>query len=219
MALRDRLPSFLRPLLNDPRQLPQPPGQLSPPPPGVEQTAPELLSDIITDRLNASGLSPGDQRKALGMMDRAVVYTMGAEPGDRLNREPTIQSIAAEWSSLGVSAEQGEKFADISIDHTAGRGVVEVRARDWWDDQRAGILEAPIGARRKAEELEALGPEPPDDAKVWLSGNGQRVEQPGVELQPAEVERPLTEERADRDEKAIGLEQDEPSLETADLEL
>lgn len=219
MALRDRLPSFLRPLLNDPRQPPQPPGQLPPPPPGVEQTPPGQFVDLIADRLNASGLSPGDQHKALGMMDRAVVYTMGAEPGDRLNREPTIQSIAAEWSSLGVSAEQGEKFAGISIDHIAGRGLVEVRARDWWEDRRAGILEAPIGARQKAEELEALGPEPPDDAKVWLNGHGQRVEQPGVELQPAEIERPLTEERADRDEKAIGLEQDEPSREAADLEL
>jgi len=219
VALRDRLPSFLRPLLNDPRQLPRPPGQLPPPPPGVEQTAPELLSNIIADRLNASGLSPGDQHKALGMMDRAVVYTMGAEPGDRLTREPTIQSIAAEWSSLGVSPEQGEKFADISIDHTAGRGVVEVRARDWWDDQRAAILDAPGSARHKEAAIEALGPEPSDDARVWLSGNGQRVEQPSVELQPAEVERPLTEERADRDERAIGLEQDEPTLEPAGLEL
>src|SRR5271166_6996897 len=188
-------------------------------PPDRQNRKPATSSGIIADRLNASGLSPGDQHKALGMMDRAVVYTMGAEPGDRLTREPTIQSIAAEWSSLGVSPEQGEKFADISIDHTAGRGVVEVRARDWWEDQRAAILEAPIGARRKAEELEALGPEPPDDAKVWLNGHGQRVEQPSVELQPAEIERPLTEERADRDERAIGLEQDEPTLEPAGLEL
>ena len=127
--------------------------------------------------------------------------------------------MLALFLALWIDLPRPIQFADISIDHTAGRGVVEVRARDWWDDQRAAILDVPGSARRKEAAIEALGPEPSDDARVWLSGNGQRVEQLSVELQPAEAERPLTEERADRDERAIGLEQDEPTLEPAGLEL
>lgn len=98
--------------------------------------------------------------------------------------------------------------------------VTEVRARDWWEDQRAQILESPLSVVRREERLESLGPEPADDAKVWLDGQGQRVEQPSVELQPIEIERPATEERADRDEHALGLEREEErSQEAAELEL
>ena len=232
------------PYLDDPRQLPQQPGQPPPPPPGVEHEPsaeelavnedyeqamwPDLGEEPEPDPVRTISEGewlipePGvETRLHLGQSNEGFHYYVetarlgGDDGGPYWSKGYPTREMADDAGHQRLSERHYPELADLG-----SHAVTEVRARDWWEDQRAQILKLPLSVGRREQDIESLGPEPSDDAKVWLNGHGQRVEQPSVELEPIEIERPATEERADRDEHALGLEREEEhSQEHAELEL
>jgi hypothetical protein len=98
---------------------------------------------MIRDRLQASAMTPSDKQRAVEMMDKASVYVMGANPEQRPAARPTVEAVAKEWSSLGVTPAQGAGFAAISINHTREKDARDTaRAAEWMSEQRTKIAEA-----------------------------------------------------------------------------
>lgn len=83
------------------------------------EVSPEQFEELITARFEASELSPDKKEKALGMLDNAAVYLHEADPADRLDRSPTVNSIASEWANLGINNRQAEFMIETSLEHTA----------------------------------------------------------------------------------------------------
>lgn len=79
---------------------------------------PQQFADLIQERFGASELTPDQKAKALTTLDNAAVYLHQADPTNRLDRSPTINSIAAEWATLGITMKQAKFMIDRTIDHT-----------------------------------------------------------------------------------------------------
>ena len=113
------------------------------------EVSPEQFEELIAERFGASQLTPDQKEKALGMLDNAAVYLHEADPNGRLDRSPTVNSIASEWADLGINKRQAEFMIETSIEHTEaqhelmfGMDREEAIARmdeqqAWEDDRRA----------------------------------------------------------------------------------
>ena len=77
----------------------------------------EQFAEMIADRFGASQLTTDQKSKAMTMLDNAAVYLHGVDPTNRLDRSPTVNMIAEEWASLGISKTQGEFMIDRTINH------------------------------------------------------------------------------------------------------
>ena len=89
------------------------------------EVSPEQFEELIAARFGASQLTPDQKEKALGMLDNAAVYLHEADPSGRLDRPPTMNSIASEWANLGIGKRQAEFMIETSLEHVARDQVYE----------------------------------------------------------------------------------------------
>ena len=89
------------------------------------EVSPEQFEELIAARFGASQLTPDQKEKALGMLDNAAVYLHEADPNGRLDRSPTMNSIASEWADLGINTRQAEFMIGTSLEHIAREQVYE----------------------------------------------------------------------------------------------
>ena len=83
------------------------------------EVSPEQFEELIAARFGASQLTPDQKEKAMGMLDNAVVYLHEVDPRGRLDRSPTMNSIASEWANLGLDKRQAEFMIETSLEHIA----------------------------------------------------------------------------------------------------
>jgi hypothetical protein len=79
----------------------------------------EHFADMIQDRL--SGLSADEQARAINVLDSATVYTGLVSPDGRVDRSPTVESVAQEWAELGAAQKQASFMVDRTLHHIQGR--------------------------------------------------------------------------------------------------
>ena len=83
------------------------------------EVGPEQFEELIAARFGASQLTPDQKEKAMGMLDNAAVYLHEVDPRGRLDRSPTMNSIASEWANLGLDKRQAEFMIETSLEHIA----------------------------------------------------------------------------------------------------
>ncbi len=87
-------------------------------PPKVADRSAEQFAEMITQRLNAADLNPDQVGKTLQTLDNAAVYLHGADTTDRAARTATVDSIATEWVSLGLSGQEASFMLERSVGYT-----------------------------------------------------------------------------------------------------
>jgi hypothetical protein len=140
---------------------------------------PQQFADLIQERFGASELTPDQKAKALTMLDNGVVYLHGVDPTNRLDRSPAINSIAAEWATLGITMKQAEFMIDSTIDHTGRQHQIEFgQETDQFAELAVGDFSADGGWVDERQDHEDFWAH--DDAK--LAGIEQADRGAGLEL-------------------------------------